>query len=285
MSMDTAERARGRSWSALPRRRAPRPRPAAFTLRAPLGRRTRLLVLAVAVLGPLAAWWALSVSGLVKPALYLPTPPATLRAGLDMLSTGQLYSDAAASVQRVFLGFGLAVLVSVPLGIIMGSFAAGWSLFEPVIGLLRYLPAAAFIPLLIIWLGLDEEPKIAVIFLGTFFFNTLMTADVVRGVPVALIDVSYTLGARTGDILRKVIIPHSLPGMIDAVRVNAAAAWSFVVVAELIAAQSGLGYRINRLSRLTQVDRIFAVLVVIGVIGLAIDIALRILRDRVGRWL
>jgi len=285
MTMDTAERARGRTWSALPRRRAPRPRPAAFTLRVPLGRRTRLLILAVAVLGPLAAWWALSVSGLVKPALYLPTPPATLRAGLDMLSTGQLYSDAAASVGRVAVGFGLAVAVSVPLGIVMGSFATGWSLFEPVIGLLRYLPAAAFIPLLIIWLGLDEEPKIAVIFLGTFFFNTLMTADVVRGVPVALIDVSYTLGARTGDILRKVIIPHSLPGMIDAVRVNAAAAWSFVVVAELIAAQSGLGYRINRLSRLTQVDRIFAVLVVIGVIGLAIDIALRILRDRIGRWL
>jgi NitT/TauT family transport system permease protein len=206
----------------------------------PLGRRTRLVVLAVAVLGPLAAWWLLSVSGLVKPALYLPTPPATLRAGLDMLSTGQLYSDAAASVGRVGVGFGLAVAVSVPLGIVMGSFATGWSLFEPVIGLLRYLPAAAFIPLLIIWLGLDEEPKIAVIFLGTFFFNTLMTADVVRGVPVALIDVSYTLGARTGDILRKVIIPHSLPGMIDAVRVNAAAAWSFVVVAELIAAQSGL---------------------------------------------
>jgi NitT/TauT family transport system permease protein len=285
MSMDTAERARGRTWSALPRRRAPRPRPVAFTLRVPLGRRTRLIVLAVAVLGPLASWWLLSVSGLVKPALYLPTPPATLRAGLDMLSTGQLYSDAAASMGRVGVGFGLAVAVSVPLGIVMGSFATGWSLFEPVIGLLRYLPAAAFIPLLIIWLGLDEEPKIAVIFLGTFFFNTLMTADVVRGVPVALIDVSYTLGARTGDILRKVIIPHSLPGMIDAVRVNAAAAWSFVVVAELIAAQSGLGYRINRLSRLTQVDRIFAVLVVIGVIGLAIDIALRILRDRIGRWL
>jgi NitT/TauT family transport system permease protein len=111
-----------------------------------------------------------------------------------------------------------------------------------------------------------------------------MTADVVRNVPVALIDVSYTLGARTGDILRKVIIPHSLPGMIDAVRVNAAAAWSFVVVAELIAPESGLGYRINRLTRLTQVDKTFAVLAVIGLIGLAIDLALRLLRDRIGRW-
>ena len=122
------------------------------------------------------------------------------------------------------------------------------------------------------------------IFLATVFFNTLMTADVVRGVPIALIDVSYTLGARVGEVLRKVVIPHSLPGMIDAVRVNAAAAISYVVVAELIASESGLGYRIVRLQRFSQLDRIFAVLVVIALIGLATDIALRVLRDRLGRW-
>jgi NitT/TauT family transport system permease protein len=184
----------------------------------------------------------------------------------------------------VFVGFGLAVGVSVPLGIVMGSFRAGWALFEPILGLLRYLPAGSFIPLLIIWLGLGEEPKAALIFLGTFFFNTLMTADVVRGVPLALIDVSYTLGARTGEVIGKVIIPHSLPGMIDAVRVNAAAAWSFVVIAELIAPESGLGYRITRLGRFQLIDGIFAVLVVIGLIGLTIDVVLRLLRDRVGRW-
>jgi len=175
-------------------------------------------------------------------------------------------------------------VISVPLGLLMGSFRSAVSLFEPVIGLLRYLPAGAFIPLLIIWLGLGEEPKVTLILLGTVFFNTLMTADVVRTVPIALIDVSYTLGARTGEVVRKVIIPHSLPGIIDTVRVNAAAAWSFVVIAELIAPESGLGYRITRLSRFQQIDGIFAVLVVIGLIGLIIDIGLRVLRDRVGRW-
>lgn len=122
------------------------------------------------------------------------------------------------------------------------------------------------------------------IFLATVFFNTLMTADVVRGVPIALIDVSYTLGARVGEVLRKVVIPHSLPGMIDAIRVNSAAAVNFVVVAELIAAESGLGYRIVRLQRFSQVDKIFAVLAVIALIGLTVDISLRLLRDRVGRW-
>jgi len=106
----------------------------------------------------------------------------------------------------------------------------------------------------------------------------------VRQVPKPLIDVSYTLGARRGEVLRKVIVPHSAPGMIDAMRVNAAAAWNFVVVAELIAADSGLGYRITRAQRFAQTDRIFAILVVIGLIGLAIDLTLRLLRDRIGRW-
>jgi NitT/TauT family transport system permease protein len=271
-------------WSALPRRRPPRPTPQLFAIRSPLSRRARWTLMALSILGPLAAWWALSVSGFVEPAHYLPTPAATFSAGLEMFRTGQMFTDAWATVQRVLLGFGLAIVLSVPLGIIMGSFRSGTALAEPVIGLMRYLPATAFIPLLIIWLGLNEPPKVALIFLGTFFFNTLMTADVVRGVPIGLIDVSYTLGSRVGEVVRKVIIPHSLPGMIDAVRVNAAAAWNFVIVAELIAPDAGLGYRIKRLERFTQIDRIFAVLVVIAVLGLVIDILLRILRDRVGRW-
>ena len=142
-------------------------------------------------------------------------------------------------MQRILIGFGLAILVSVPLGVLMGGFQAGQALFEPVVGLLRYLPASAFIPLLTIWLGIGEPSKVMLLFIGTVFFNTLMTADAVRQVPRALIDVSYTLGARRGEVLRKVVVPHALPGMIDAVRVNAAAAWNFVVVAELINSRGG----------------------------------------------
>ena len=142
--------------------------------------------------------------------------------------------DVCDSLLHGSIGFGLAVLVSVPLGVVMGTFQAGQALFEPVIALLRYLPASAFIPLLIIWLGLGEPSKIALLFVGTVFFNTLMTADVVRTVPRSLIDVSYTLGAHRNEVLRKVVVPHSLPGIIDAIRVNAAAAWNFVVVAEMV---------------------------------------------------
>jgi NitT/TauT family transport system permease protein len=283
MTTVTTGRARP-GWSTPPRRRPARRVPALLGIRTPIPRRARWVLTALSILVPLGAWWGLAVSGAVEPAHYLPTPPATFAAGLRMAQEGTLAPDVWATVQRVLVGFGLAVAVSVPLGILMGSFRSAQALVEPVVGLLRYLPAGAFIPLLIIWLGLGEPPKMALIFLATVFFNTLMTADVVRGVPLALIDVSYTLGARVGEVLRKVIIPHSLPGMIDAVRVNAAAAIGYVVVAELIASESGLGYRIVRLQRFSQIDRIFAVLVVIALIGLATDIALRVLRDRVGRW-
>jgi NitT/TauT family transport system permease protein len=270
-------------WPTLPRRR-PVPRHGRlFAIRAPISPTARWVLTALSVALPLVAWYALSASGTVS-ATFLPSPQSVWAAGWDMARSGSLATDTWASVHRVLTGFGLAVAISVPLGIVMGSFPAGQALLEPVLGLLRYLPASAFIPLLIIWLGIGEPSKVAILLIGTVFFNTLMTADAVRLVPGALIDVSYTLGARRGEVLRKVVVPHALPGMLDAMRVNAAAAWNFVVVAELINSESGLGYRITRAGRFLQTDKIFAVLVVIGLIGLTMDVVLRVARDRVGRW-
>jgi NitT/TauT family transport system permease protein len=270
-------------WAELPRRGPVRRRSRLLSIRTPIGARPRSVLTVLSVALPLLAWYALAASHSVSPT-FLPSPQSVWAAGLDMAQSGTLLTDTWASVHRVLIGFALAVAVSVPLGILMGSFQAGQAALEPVIGLLRYLPASAFIPLLIIWLGLGEPSKVAILLIGTVFFNTLMTADAVRGVPNALIDVSYTLGARRGEVLRKVVVPHALPGMIDAMRVNAAAAWNFVVVAELINSESGLGYRIVRAGRFLQTDKIFAVLVVIGVIGLTMDVVLRVLRDWVGRW-
>jgi NitT/TauT family transport system permease protein len=266
----------------LPRRPQKAP-PRIWRLRSPIPRGWRTALMVASVLVPLAGWLAVSATGRV-PAQFLPSPAAVWQAGLDMARAGTLAADTWASIQRVLIGFGLAVIVSVPLGILMGSFAAGRALCEPVVGLLRYLPASAFIPLLTIWLGIGEPSKVMLLFIGTVFFNTLMTADVVRQVPGAQLDVAYTLGARRGEVLRKVVVPHALPGMIDSVRVNAAAAWNFVVVAELINSEEGLGYRIARSQRFLASDRIFAILVVIAVLGLTIDVLLRLLRDRVGRW-
>ncbi|MEC3979451.1 ABC transporter permease [Amycolatopsis sp. H20-H5] len=271
------------AWKPLPRRTGLKPAPALVSIRTPISTRARWTLMVLSFVIPFVAWAALSASAVVDPT-FLPSPGSVLDAGLGMASSGELFSDLGATTGRVLYGFGLAVLVSVPLGIVMGTFAAGQALFEPVIGLVRYLPVPALVPLLIIWLGIGEESKIALLFIGSVFFNTLMTADVVRGVPRLLIDASYTLGARRGEVLRKIVVPHSLPGMIDAVRVNMAAAWGFVVVAELVAAESGLGYRIIRLQRFLQTDKIFAVLIVIGLVGLLIDVLLRLLRTKVGRW-
>jgi NitT/TauT family transport system permease protein len=245
--------------------------------------RTAWILRALSILGPLTAWWAMSTSGLVD-ATFLPSPAAVWAAGVDMVRSGDLPSDLLASLGRIGAGFGLAVLISVPVGFAMGTLGWAQPLLEPIIGILRYLPASAFIPLLIIWLGIGEPSKIALLVLGVVFFNTLMTADVVRQVPHRLLEVSATLGASRSRVAWRVVFPHALPGIIDAMRVNAAAAWNFVVVAELVAATSGLGYRITRAQRFLQTDRIFAILVVIGLIGLTIDIALRLLRTRVGRW-
>jgi NitT/TauT family transport system permease protein len=176
------------------------------------------------------------------------------------------------------------VAISVPIGLAMGTFASVRALFEPMIGLLRYMPAPAFIPLLIIWLGLGESSKITLLVIGTVFFNTLMSADAANLVPRELIDASYTLGASRWTVVRKVVLPHSLPGLIDAMRVNIAATFNLVVVAEVVAAQSGLGYRIIRAQRFRQTDQIFAVLILLGLIGVTIDLGFRGVRNLVAPW-
>lgn len=260
-----------------------RRRPVFWRVRDDIPRRLELALIVVSVLTPLAIWTALSLTRAVNP-IYLPSPTDVAAAGYDMLTSGQLASDTWASSQRVGLGFGIAVLISVPLGLAMGTFRSARALFEPMIGLIRYAPATAFVPLLLIWLGLGEPPKIALVVIGTVFFNTLMTANVVWQAPPELIKASLTLGAGSGSIFRKVIFPHAVPGIFDAMRVNLAAAWNLIVVAELIAADSGLGFRIVRAQKFLQIDRIFVVLVVIGLLGVTSDFVLRTLRDRLAPW-
>lgn len=243
----------------------------------------RLTLAAVSVLTPFLIWLALRATNQVNP-IFLPSPLQVIDAAGELIAGGQLQRDIWASSSRIAIGFGIAVAISVPLGLAMGSFRGVQALFEPVIGFIRYMPATAFVPLLLIWLGLGEPPKIALIVIGTVFFNTLMTANVVWQVPSELIKVSFTLGAGSFTVLRKVILPYAVPGMIDAMRVNLAAAWNLIVVAELLAADQGLGYRIVRAQRFLHIDQIFVVLVVIGLLGLTSDLLLRSARNRLAPW-
>ncbi len=240
-----------------------------------------LMVLSIVV--PLALWWLLANSGRVSP-LFLPTPAQVWQAFLGLAADGTLLVDTQFSLFRVLSGFLLAALLSVPLGILMGTFASIRALTEPIIGIVRYMPAPAFIPLLILYFGLGEVPKILLIFIGTLFFNTLMIMDAVKFVPKELIETAYTLGGQRRQVLLQVICPYVLPNIIDAFRVNMAASWNLVIVAELVAATEGLGRRISLAQRFLKTDEIFVGLIVIGLIGIGIDLLFRLLLRLSCRW-
>lgn len=245
--------------------------------------RLRIALTLVSLVAPLTLWTVLVATNAVADNI-LPSPLKVIDAMQELISNGLIQNDAWISVRRITIGFGLSMLISVPLGLAMGTFKSIEALFEPAIGFVRYMPATAFVILLIFWLGIDESPKIALIVIGTVFFNTLMIANVVWQVPTELVKVAFTLGASNFTVVRKVILPHTLPGIIDAMRVNLAAAWNLIVVAEVVAASAGLGFRIVRAQRTLHVEQIFAVLIVIGILGFASDFVLRTARDRLAPW-
>ncbi len=175
-------------------------------------------------------------------------------------------------------------ILAIPLGILMGAFSSIRSLTEPIIGVVRYMPAPAFIPLLVIYLGIDETSKIMLILIGTIFFNTLMIMDAVKFIPRELIEVTYTLGGLRKQILLQVITPYVIPNIIDSFRINMAAALNLVVVAELIAADNGLGKRILLAQKFLKTDEIFAYIIVLGIIGFALDLSFRLFLRWTCKW-
>jgi NitT/TauT family transport system permease protein len=235
------------------------------------------------VLTVLLLWWITTASGSVNK-LFLPSPQAVWQAGQQQWTSGLLLKDALASIQRVFIGFAMSAGLALPVGIAMGTSPVICRLLEPLIGLIRYMPAPAFIPLLIIYFGLDELPKVLLIFIGTFFFNTLMIMDAVKFVPRELVETARTLGGRTLPILTRVVAPFIAPQVLDTYRINMASAWNLVIVAELVAATEGLGKRISLAQRFLRTDEIFMGLIVIGLIGLLIDLGFRALMRRACSW-
>jgi NitT/TauT family transport system permease protein len=216
--------------------------------------------------------------------IFLPSPTDVVEAIKRLWSKGYLIEDTLSSFTRVSAGFILSAIVAVPLGVLMGTFASIRALFEPIIGIVRYMPAPAFIPLLIIYLGIGESPKIALIFIGTVFFNVLMIMDSVKFVPQDLIETTYTLGGKRLQVLLSVILPYIVPRIIDTFRVNMAASWNLVVVAELLAANEGLGKRILLAQKFLRTDEIFACLIILGLIGFAIDLFFRLLVRLTCKW-
>lgn len=232
---------------------------------------------------PLIVWWLVTSLGSINPN-FLPSPSQVVSAGIRLWNSGELLKDTTASLWRVCFGFFLSCLFAIPVGLLMGSFKTIRALLEPLFGLMRYMPAPAFIPLLILYQGIGEEPKITLIFIGTFFFNALMVMDTVKFVPKELIEATYMLGGNRLATLAQVIFPHVMPGILDTCRINLAAAWQLVIVAELVAATEGLGRRISVAGRFLKTDEIFVCIIIIGVIGLVFDLLFQYALRLSCRW-
>lgn len=231
----------------------------------------------------LGAWALLSYGGLVKK-IFLPAPHAVVVKATEMWADGSLWEHSRSSLTVVFVGFALSSALSVPIGLMAGSYRAVQALIGPVVEFTRYLPVTAFLPLFILWIGIGLEEQAAVIFFGVFFQQIVMVGDLVRNVPNDLLNASYTLGASRRSVVWNVMLPAVAPGILDVLRVTIAWGWTYVVVAEMVGANSGLGYISIKATRGFQVDTIFVAIAVIGLFGIVTDQLFRMTRKYVFPW-
>ena len=242
------------------------------------------LVLGVAFFVVFVAAWAVATLGGFVNRTFLADPLTMLGAGWQLLVVHGFYQDIGVTIWRVFGGFVLAAALGVPLGIAMGAYKAIEAFFEPFVSFARYLPASAFIPLLILWAGIGETQKLLVIFIGSFFQLVLMVAVIVGGTRRDLVEAAYTLGARSGGVVRRVLLPSSAPDIAETLRLVLGWAWTYVIVAELIGASSGIGHMITDSQALLDTGQIIFGIVVIGLIGLVSDYGFKQLNRQLFPW-
>ncbi len=266
-----------------PDRAVMRNRRSPWDVRGDLRRRSALALAVAGFVLPLAAWILVSLNGWADP-VFLPPPWQVLAQLGEWYRDGDLLGDVIVSIARVLGGFCVAALVAVPLGVLVGTYAPVRAFLEPLTEFTRYLPAVAFIPLIMLWVGIEESAKVAVIWVGVFFQMLLLVAADVARVPDAPIEAARTMGATNEEIIKHVLIPAARPAILTTLRGAMCLAWTYLVVAELVAANSGLGYAILKAQRFLQTDKIFAGILLIGLVGLLTDQAFRWLHKRCFPW-
>ena len=234
----------------------------------------------LSVLLGLAIWAALSSSNLVG----LPGPVEVAARFWQSLLSGQLEADALASLARVLTGFLLGAAIAVPVGFLMGWYGVARGLIEPYVQFFRMIPPLAVIPLAIVTMGIGELPKVFVIFLAAFLSSVVAVYGGVISVDRTLINAARVLGATDGTIFARVIIPASVPFIMVGLRIGLGSSWATVVAAELIAAQSGLGFRMQQAQLYYDLPILFVCLIAIGVLGLAMDRFLQAVERRLTAW-
>lgn len=242
--------------------------------RAALSARERVTISVLGILLFFATWLFVTEAGLIQP-FFLPSPIAVAKRLFAMIVFEGYLLDVWSSTYRVFAGFLIAAAIAIPIGILIGNFPFFRALIEPLLSTARYLPATAFVPLMIIWLGINESQKIAVIFIGTFFPLALFIASISEGVSSDLLNSAYSLGARSRQVFFKVLLPACIPNIVDALRITAGIAWTYVIVAELVGADSGMGIAILQSQRFLLTDQVVAGIVAVGILGVLTDVIFR----------
>lgn len=228
--------------------------------------------------------WAGATAVHVAPAILFPSPLVVLQTFVGLITANDLWIDLAVSFQRVWIAFILSVLTALPVGLLMGLSRPAASLLEPPISFIRYMPVVAFVPLTLVWVGIDESQKYLLIWIGTFFTQALMFMDNFRRVPRDLVNVGLTLGFTPRKQLTRIVLPWAGPGIWDTMRITLGAAWSWLLLAELFAANIGVGHRILIAQRYLHTAEIFVLILMIGVIGLLMDLAFKTLEKRIFSW-
>jgi NitT/TauT family transport system permease protein len=254
-----------------------------FSIRAPLPKRTSFILGFVAPLLVLGAWCGLSYGNLVDPN-FLPKPTEVLRGTLQLFLHYDLATAILVSARRIAIAFLLASAIALPLGVLMGAFDPINRFFEPIVAPLRYMPISAFIPLLILWFGIYEQQKIAFLFLGVFVYLLPVVVSSIRLVPEELVQTALTLGASKAQVIRTVLVPAALPEIFDSFRVMNAIAWTYVILAEAVNPEYGLGYMVELARTHHKPSWSFAGLLVIGGIGLLTDFLIRLVSSLLFRW-
>lgn len=238
-------------------------------------------VLAAALL--LVVWELAARLGLIKPQ-FLPSPTAVVAALWRMLTTQNLLWHTAVSAGRVWSAFLIAAIMAVPIGILMSSYRVIGAALEPIVDFIRYLPVPALVPLSIIWFGVGETTKIFLLWLGTFFQLVLFVADDMRRVPNEYVEVARTVGANSRQVMVDVALRAMAPSLVDNLRITLGWCWTYLIIAEIVAADSGIGFVIWSARRYVKTPEVMAGVLVIGLVGLVTDQLLRVLHRRIFQY-
>jgi NitT/TauT family transport system permease protein len=230
-----------------------------------------------------AIWHVLTQAGLVDP-VFLPSPTSVFLSFVQLGSSDFLLTHLLPSTVRVAVAFLLSVAIAFPLGILSGQMQIMERLIHPLFGFTRYLPVASIVPLCILWFGVGDAQKIAVIVIGVVFQLVLLLAYDSASVPKELIESGWTLGLKRHEILRRIVVPFAMPAIWDHLRISAGWAWSYLVLAELVAGNKGVGYFVVQSQRYLETDKVFAGILFIGILGVITDLIFKLSAKRLFRW-